>query len=192
MTNFRLLPGLPVYPPYARSFPFEWGTRGHEGTVVEFASGTGKWTGNFAPGSGELSTAVPHPDGRRVLVVAGGDIWMVDPDTETAEQVATSVVDLWRVGTPEGSVLNLQGLAFAHLGPTGILWHTRRLSWDGFKDIEMIDARLTGAAWSAVGPPEWVPFEVDLSTGRSTGGSFDVPGSLTGDWERLASDEGAT
>jgi hypothetical protein len=192
MINVRLLPGLPPYPPPARAFPPEWGARGHEGIVFEFTSDTHSWTGNFAPGLSQLSAALQHPDGIGVLVLADGDVWSVDPEAETAELVLCGATAVWPVANPDGYILNLQGLAFARLGPRGILWHTRRLSWDGFKDVDILETLLTGAAWSPVSTPNWVPFEVDLSTGRSTGGSFDVPGSLTSDWERLASDESAT
>lgn len=76
-----------------------------------------------------------------------------------------------------------QGLALTRHGPSGLLWHTRRLSWDGFDQLEVGDGEVTGLAYSAIGDG-WVSLRVDLKTGRSTGGSY-----FEGDsekWERLA------
>jgi hypothetical protein len=62
------------------------------------------------------------------------------------------------------------------------MWHTWRLSWDGFDELKITGAEITGLAWSPVNG-QWHPFRVELSSGRSNGGSFsedDVEG-----WERL-------
>lgn len=188
MTNFRLLPGLPAYGPLARAFPPEWGRLGREGIVVAFDGDRGTWTGNFASDNVGLCTVLQHPDGMRVLVLASGDLWCVDPNLETAEHQLYGVDALWLV--PDGYVVNWQGLAFARFGQAGILWHTRRISWDGFRDVAITADRLTGAAWSPVDAAGWLPFEVSLTTGASTGGSYarDLP--LADNWERLASNDG--
>lgn len=184
MNEFSRLPGLPPYGELARPFPPEWGRFGREGVVVRFVrSDGGIWAGNFAPGIGGATDVRAHPDEQRVIVFAGGDVWVVDPDTESAEQVAVAVDAIWPVEGPAGMVMSRQGLAFSRLGPAGLLWHTRRLSWDGFDQVRLAEGRLTGLAWDAV-HDRWEPFAVDLSTGRSTGGTFsddDHEG-----WERLA------
>lgn len=91
---------------------------------------------------------------------------------------------MFEVQDPEGWVFSRQGLALARLGPTGIMWHTRRLSWDGFDQMQIVQGELTGLAWSPV-DSGWHPFRVDLITGKSVGGSYfseDVEG-----WEVLHS-----
>lgn len=77
---------------------------------------------------------------------------------------------LWPVSDPPGIVFSLQGLAFLRIGPSGVLWRTRRISWDGFMAIEVGANRMTGLAWSPV-DDEWVPFSVHLATGQVEGGS---------------------
>ena len=185
MAEFSVLPGLPPYGELPRPFPPEWGRFGREGVVVRFERPDGHaWTGNFAPGLGGVSGAYSHPDGRRVVVFANGDLWVVAPDAETADRVAGEVDAVWPVRQPDGFVVLLQGLAFARLASDGIVWHTRRLSWDGFDDLQLDATRLTGLAWNPV-TDRWDPFEVNLATGASTGGSFDSHDSEG--WERLAS-----
>lgn len=184
MTDFSLLPGLPPYGGLARSFPPEWSRFGREGVVVQFIRADGSaWVGNFSPGLGGVTDVRAHPDGRRVIVVARGDVWIVDADAETAERVAVAVEAIWPVEEPAGIVMSRQ-VAFIRLGAKGIVWRTRRLSWDGFSEVRLKGAQLTGLAWNPMGNT-WKPFEVNLATGASTGGSFDLPDSEG--WEKLAS-----
>jgi hypothetical protein len=90
---------------------------------------------------------------------------------------------MWEMQNPEGWVLSRQGIAFARLGPSGILWHTRRLSFDGFDQIQIDQRELKGLAWSPL-DNTWCPFSLDLKTGRSSGGSY-FPED-TERWEKLA------
>jgi len=85
---------------------------------------------------------------------------------------------------PEGWVFSRQGTALARLESNGLMWHTRRLSWDGFDQLHIVGDELRGLAWSPI-DDTWRPFRVELRTGKSTGGSYfdsDVEG-----WETLAS-----
>jgi hypothetical protein len=152
---------------------------------VEFVSSDGAaWVGNFARGLGGVTASVAHPDGHRVLVFAGGDLWSVDPAVRAADEIAVAVEAFWPVCDPDGFVMSRQGIALLRLGPSGILWHTRRLSWDGFNDVRISDETIAGKAWSVI-ENRWMPFEVTLATGASEGGSFGA-GDPEG-WEMLAS-----
>ena len=185
MTESSLLPGLPPYGELPRAFPASWGRLGREGVVVRFLGADGHvWLGNFQPGLSGVTAVHPHPDGRRVLVFAEGDLWVVEPEAGAAERLTGPVDAIWPVEDPQGWVMSFQGLAFTRLAPAGIRWHTRRLSWDGFADVQLDRTTLTGRAWNPVGG-KWEPFEVDLESGRSQGGSYGL-GDPEG-WERLAS-----
>ncbi len=119
-----------------------------------------------------------------MLVFADGDLWCVDPESRAAEEFAQAVEAFWPVREPDGFVLSVQGLALLRVGPNGILWHTRRLSWDGFNAVRLSNETISGEAWNPV-EDRWMPFEVNLATGASEGGSFG-----SGDpeaWQRLAS-----
>lgn len=167
----RILDGLPSSGPLAVAFPTEWGRLGREGIVVQFQSGQGDlWTANFKSGIGGLDEVILHPDGRRSIVFAGGDAWSVDPDARSAEMLAPAIEARWDV--LDGILLSRQSLAFLRVGPSGVCWHTRRLSWDGFDQIHISEKRLTGLAWSPV-DDSFTPFSVDLLTGRADGGSYD-------------------
>ncbi len=171
MATFRVLPGLPPYGPLAVSFPPSWGRSGHEGLVVAFTGSDGTtWTGNFMPGIGGLHEVRPHPNGREVLAISGGDVWVVDPNTRQATTIGFAVDALWPVRDPEGIVFSLQGLTFMRIDRAGVMWETRRISWDGFRHVEVTDTVLTGEAWSL--DDRWHPFAVELATGVVRGGSY--------------------
>lgn len=184
-TAARILSGLPTSGPLAVPFPAEWGRLAREGLVVEFETEVDAWTGNFRPGLGGIRFVAPHPNKRDIVVIAKGDLWIVDPMKHTAARALPAIDAAFEVHDPEGWVFSRQSLAFARLGPAGLLWHTRRLSWDGFDQINVTQRELSGMAWSPV-DDKWHPFRVDLRTGKSIGGSYyerDVEG-----WETCASE----
>lgn len=149
---------------------------------MAFTDSSGEsWIANFASGLGGLNVAIMHPDARRVLVVANGDMWIVDRDLRTADVSAVAIEAIWSI--PGGIILSRQGLAFLRIGRAGIEWHTRRLSWDGFDQVRIEGSRLSAMAWSPLSD-SWTPCSVDLLTGESEGGSF----SCTDDecWELVA------
>jgi hypothetical protein len=179
----KLLQGLPAYGALPAAFPAEWGRLGREGTVVEFKTASATWVGNFRPGLGGLELAQLHPNKRDAVVVAAGDLWVVDAPSRSAELVLPAIDTAWEVRNPEGWIFSRQSLALARFGPKGLVWHTKRLSWDGFDQLSVGQSEVTGLAWSP-SDEEWHPFRVDLFTGRSAGGSF--PDGDAEDWERLA------
>jgi hypothetical protein len=169
--GFKLLPGLPPYGPAARAFPSEWGRLGREGIVVAFESEAGSWVGNFRPGVGGLNVLYPHPNNRDAVVIASGDLWVVSPDHRSAEFLLSAIDRVLEAQDPSGWVLSRQGIALARLGPSGLMWHTRQLSWDGFDELRIAGNEVTGLGWSPIGD-KWLPFRVDLHTGKSSGGAY--------------------
>src|SRR5258706_8328502 len=167
----RILPGLPPYGSMPTAFPTEWGYLGREGTVVEFDTEEGVWVGNFQPGSGGLQFAGLHPNGLNVTVIAAGDLWIVNARDRTAVRTLPSLEAILEMHDPDGWVFSRQGLALARLGPEGLMWHTRRLSWDGFDQLHIVEDELRGLAWSPI-DDKWCPFHVELSTGKSRGGTY--------------------
>lgn len=184
MLHVTHLSGLPAYGPVPTAFPAEWGRLGREGIVVEFKTQAEIWVGNFKPGLGGINFSSVHPNGRDAVVIAGGDLWVVNPETKTGQLLLPAIDAALEVQEPDGWIFSRQGLALARFGSQGIIWHTRRLSWDGFDQLSIVQGEVKGLAWSPL-DDQWHPFRVDLGTGKSTGGSFgseDAEG-----WERCLS-----
>ena len=162
--------------------PAGWGFGAKEGFVVRFGEGPNSWVGNFRRGIWGVEEVLAHPNGCDVLVFASGDCWQVRIAEKTAEFLLPAVDSLLEVDDPAGFVMSRQGLALARLGPGGVMWHTKRLSWDGIVDLEIRGDRVVGKAWWL--DDAWREFEVDIQTGASHGGSFGD--NDTENWERLA------
>jgi hypothetical protein len=142
--------------------------------------------GNFRPGLGGYSGAFPHPNGRDVVVFAKGNGYIVDPRTRALQkEFGGAIAQVWEVTDPPGLVCDRQGLAIFRIGPEGVVWHTRRLSWDGFQNVALTPTAITGLAFGL--GDAWEPFEVDLASGSSLGGA--VLGGVDSDWEVLARPE---
>jgi hypothetical protein len=156
----------------AIGFPHDWARLGREGLVVEFITTDGSvWVGNFRPGLDGVDDIRWHPNERQVLAATAGALWCVNPENRSAEEIAPAILDIWEIGESGDLLFNNQGLAFVRLGRSGVIWHTKRISWDGFWKVCLEGDHLLGEAWS---PHEdnWLPFRVDLGNGRVDGGSY--------------------
>jgi hypothetical protein len=138
--------------------------------------------GTGGDASGREGTLRPGPNRHDAVVIAVGDLWVVDGVERSAKLVLHAIETVFEVRDPEGWVFSRQGLALARFGPDGLMWHTGRLSWDGFDQLKVLGSEVMGLTWSPM-DNRWYPFRVDLTTGRSTGGVFDEDRE---GWERLA------
>ena len=169
MDNFKVLPGLPATGP--KSLPFSATGKGkhREGFVVEFQPAGGEaWVGNFVKGLTAFSSAVLHPNGQSVIVVSGGQVYVVDPvRRELVETFGGMTSDLHPV--PERGLLIFQTpMNFFAVNREGRAWKSRQLSMDGFRSVRIEGNRLVGGACD-VGDA-WVSFTIDLDSGVATGG----------------------
>jgi hypothetical protein len=132
------------------------------------------WSGFFALGfnSEQVVNAIsacPHPDS--VCVSVGGYAYVVnvtDP-TNWFQVEQRPVVDL-RVAA-EAELLLLTGFtSLTAVGKTGIAWQSEQLSWEGLRITRVEGGKLHGFGWDVISDQE-VPFDVDLKTGKHTGGA---------------------
>src|SRR5262245_11223124 len=79
--KYELLPGLPPYGPLAEPFTATGQGTYREGLVVRFETDDGQsWVGNFQRGYSGFEMAIDHPNGREVVVIAGGQGYVVNPE----------------------------------------------------------------------------------------------------------------
>jgi len=175
---FRTLPGLSGTG--ARPVQFSvMGTGGHsEGFVVEFTCANGQsWVGNFQGVRYGMSAVFTVP-GRtdQAMVIAEGQAYAVEPETRTLVRTfGGQLAEVFYLPRREAMIFG-NGQWFECVGPEGVLWSTRRTSWDGMLEVSMDGDRLHGRAFDVINDC-WCPFEVDIETGEVTGGSYplDLP-----------------
>jgi hypothetical protein len=113
-----------------------------------------------------------HLNGSDVWVVAGGQGYLIKPDTRSlASTFGGAIEGVVQYEARRSLVFNHQGLRFESLGPDGVQWTSRRISWDGFGDIVVRGSILSGQAWDAL-HDIWRAFRLDLETGEVMGGAF--------------------
>jgi hypothetical protein len=80
--DFEILAGLPASGPAAVAFPAS-NLGFSEGLVIRVRpTSTEAWTGNFQCGENDHTAVYIHPDGKRLIVIAGGSDYLVDPRTK--------------------------------------------------------------------------------------------------------------
>lgn len=171
---FKVLKGLPTYGPLYVSVPKNGYASYSEGLVIEFVKASGeKWVANFEKGWTNVNSVFEWQDGERLLVIAGGFVYIMSPNSE--DPISTLNVNIEEAfQTEEGIVICHNGIQFYILNPTdGELWQSERLSWDGIKDLRVENQLITGKSFDPTNSiQEWSEFAIDLKTKNVFGGSF--------------------
>jgi len=174
MAKFEILSGLPPYGAAAEPFSATGQGKHREGFVVRFAAKSGDtWVGNFQPGFGGMSDVSEHPDGVNLVVIAGGQGYVIDPDRRCCVATFGAGISV-KFAVPElNATVFGNGLWFEAIGPAGHMWRSERISYDGMKDLVVDGLTLTGDSWRY--DDQWVPFALNLANGEFTGGSWGGP-----------------
>lgn len=173
MLRYQVLPGLPAYGPMAVPF----GGSGHrEGLVVRFNPDTAEaWVGNFQPGVIGLEGVREHPNGKHAIVVSHGQGYVVDPVTRELETILGHSIR-HAIELPQlQAVVFCDGIGFEAIRRDGIWWTSPRISWDEVRNIGVEGPVLRGEAFSPCHSKDgiWVPFTLDLMTGRCEDGIYE-------------------
>lgn len=175
--EIRVLESAPPVHPVEKlhHYPVELEEGDRSGVYVRCGPKQGPaWVGFFALGfdSDQVVSAVcSSPDPDSFCTVIGGYAYVVkanDP-AKWFRVDQRPVVDL-RVLSQQGLLIFAGFTSITAVGSAGIAWTTERLSWEGLTITDIKGERLEGKGWDAMADKE-VPFEVDLKTGKHTGGA---------------------
>jgi hypothetical protein len=173
----RMLEAPPPVHPIEKlyHYPVELEEGDRSGAYVRVTPQSGPaWVGFFALGFDSdqvVSALCSTPDPGQFCVVVGGYAYLVNA-ADSAEWMRMDqrpVVDL-RSLPQQGLLLFVGFTSITAVGSSGIAWTTERLSWEGLTITEIDGDKLLGHGWDAPADKE-VPFEVDLKTGKHTGGA---------------------
>ncbi|WP_146588924.1 hypothetical protein [Posidoniimonas polymericola] len=173
--RYEILPGLPSTGPMPEQFSATGMGKHSEGFVVRFHSSAGDpWVGNFQGGLGECEGVYREPGLRHLIVVSAGQAYVVDPEERALVRTfGGGICHVLPVPDLELLVFD-NGIWLEGMGASGLAWKTRRLSWDGFRELRVAGSSLFGEAYTPMGD-SWHEFEVDLETGEAVGGSYNGP-----------------
>jgi len=112
------------------------------------------------------------PNPAEMCAVAGGYAYMVNVlRPEQCVQISFRPVVEVRV-LPEDGLLLFAGFhALQAWGADGLLWETKRLTWEGVRIAEISGGKVHGFGWEMRSDKE-LAFTVDLQTGEHTGGAY--------------------
>lgn len=168
-THFRVLPGLPGSGPPPLQFNATGQGMHREGFVVEFTPPNAPpWVGNFHPGLSSFCGIVNDVTAHNVIVVSRGQGYVVSLATGELRRSFGGGIELLLPIPDLQAVLMSNGLWFELCRGELELWRTKRLSWDGIRNVTMVAGVLHGEGWRF--DESWHPFEIDLSTGATRGG----------------------
>jgi hypothetical protein len=167
-----VLDGLPPYGLSAVPFSATGLGTHAEGLVVEFSTNEGTHSiGNFVRGLTSLNLLKEHPNGTHVVIIAGGQGYVIEPNSmRLVETFGGAVVSAESHPSRNWLIMNFTNLSFAALGPDGWAWKSKRVSWDGMRKLRIVDGFIYGEGWRP--GDTWVPFSVDPDTGAVSGGSY--------------------
>jgi len=168
--RYRVLDGLPPYGAPALGFSATGQGTHCEGLVVELTPSNGSaWIGNFQRGASALDAVVALPAAHDLIVFAGGQAYVIDPETRACVRTFGGTIE--RVLALADHVVVSNGLWLEATDGEHTPWRTRRLSWDGMTSVRLDGGAIVGEAYDPM-TDTWVPFSVDVATGEATGGSY--------------------
>jgi hypothetical protein len=129
------------------------------------------WQGRFVQGPGGVTGLWATPSPTTLCVVASGQgYWVPVLVPQGFSEVRCNPVKKVFAVPGRSIIVFASYTELAGYGPTGLLWVTQRLSWDGLTITDVTEHHIRGLAWDSPADSE-VPFVVDVDTGEHQGGS---------------------
>lgn len=172
--QYEILNSLPAYGPMYISITHTNEPFYSEGFVVRFYKSDGtEWVANFQLGWTNFSKVFDFTEHKTVIVVAGGQGYVMSPDSETPKFTFGLTIS-------EALQTDNRSLVFADNNniiffdnSNGEVWHSCRISWDGIKDLKLSDNILYGKSFDPTNSiQEWSDFSINLKTKEITGGTW--------------------
>lgn len=169
-TRHRILVGLPPCGPMPEQFSATGQGMHREGLVVEFTPPEAPpWLGNFQRGTTSLDVVIASRQNTTVIVIAGGQAYVVDPVSRSCVRVFGG--ELEHAFEFADRTVFSNGLWLEAIAGERLLWRTPRLSWDGMKEVRVDGSRIVGRAYDPT-TDAWAPFSVEIANGDAVGGSY--------------------
>ncbi|MEM6261546.1 MAG: hypothetical protein AAGI38_03485 [Bacteroidota bacterium] len=142
----------------------------NEGFVIEFNDGNQTWAANFQLGLSDLNFTYEFSE-ERVLVVAGGVAYLMDPRSKTPINVfGGGYKNLIIYGQ---NLILSDDVSVDFINEDGIMWESPRISFDGINDLKIENRTLIGKSYDPMNDAdEWVDFSINIDSKEVQGGSY--------------------
>ena len=137
---------------------------------MRFDGEGGSWTGNFQRGCRGCEGVFPHPDGRSLIVLAGGRGYVIDPLSRQESNCWGLEVDWAEHLEGEQTIVLADNIRIYILALTGS-WSSARISWDGLRHLKITESTVRGEGFSVM-EGTWHPFSLNLVTRELTGAIY--------------------
>jgi hypothetical protein len=121
-----------------------------------------------------FNTVIPSLRDDAVHVIAGGQGYEVDPRRRYLHSVFGGSIEIAVTACSQGLLIMGDGIRLEAWVGHDLRWQSRRISWDGMRNVRVEGDKIAGEAWSPVDDC-YCPFTVDLATGRVEGVSYNGP-----------------
>lgn len=170
---YEILNGLPPYGPMYIPITEDGTEFYYEGFVVRlFRSDGTTWIANFKMGETNYSSVFEIPKTNIIVVIANGQGYTMTPDLQkpldTFGHAITQVIS-----TNDGRLVAADITNLVVINSDATIWRSERISWDGIKDLTLLDNIISGLAYDPKHvSDEWVNFSFNLETNEFIGGGY--------------------
>ncbi|UCG32358.1 MAG: hypothetical protein JSU68_11905 [Phycisphaerales bacterium] len=109
-----------------------------------------------------------------MIVISSGQGYVVDPEDRKSIEFLGCTYETVHLQQELNLLVLGTSADFEAVGHRGREWRTRRVSWDGMRNLAVIGCELHGEAWSALDDC-WRPFRIELRSGAVEGGAYHEP-----------------
>ena len=152
----------------------ENGIKGYsEGFVVKFfKSDKTEWVANFQVGWTDFNHVRSFKETDLIMVIAGGTCYLMHPDEQKPKE-AYGVGFKSILERENGGFVLEDSLNLTVFDENGTYWDTERISWDGLKELKLVDNIVTGLSYEPTSDDDlWIEFSLNLDTKEIIGGSY--------------------
>ena len=172
--RYEKLVGLPPYGPMYIPISTDNEAFYSEGYVVKFFKSNGdEWVANFKPGWTDYNNIFDFPENNIIVVIAGGQGYIMNPEEHKPKMTfGLTIKDI--IQKDDGSLICSDDIHILVLdNKSGEYWISDRISWDGIKDLKLVDNKVFGRTFDPTNENKpWSDFELDLESRIIKGGSF--------------------
>ena len=171
--SFEILDSLPTYGPMHMSVTENNESYFSVGFPIRFyKTGKTNWVANFEPGWTKLYGVYEFENKSEIIIIAGGKFYLMNPENEKPIEAFGGGFEAL-LKTEDGKIILQDQTDLTIIESNGECWHTRRISWDGIKDLNIKENSVFGLSYDPTNKnKEWVEFIVDLESRDVKGGSF--------------------